>query len=208
MTVITQLAISGPRFNICMTRTDQNRCNHGDQRDSSKEPIRKFVWGSYISILPKAQKIFSGLKLKRKEWVRKAWADAETCRGRNKDASTGERGGGKTRRHGTLHCTSYTCNTIQKEVAFWKIVCWLTLWYANVALLLARLTVLWERKGSRRWLEYGAGDWLSNPSTCTSSPSTEKPAASLGEEVGLPPSLLLCCAQTIFPSLSKYMVAS
>lgn len=43
MTVITQLAISGPRFNICMTRPDQNRCNHGDQRDSSKEPIRKFV---------------------------------------------------------------------------------------------------------------------------------------------------------------------
>ena len=80
--------------------------------------------------------------------------------------------------------------------------------YANVALSLARLTVLWERKGSRRWLEYGAGDWLSNPSTCTSSPSTEKPAASLGEEVGLPPSLLLCCAQTIFASLSKYMVAS
>ena len=66
--------------------------------------------------------------------------------------------------------------------------------YANVALSLARLTVLWERKGSRRWLEYGAGDWLSNPSTCTSSPSTEKPAASLlgGSGVAPFPSPLLC----------------
>ena len=43
MTVIRQLAISAPRFNICMTRPDQNRCNHDDQRDSSKEPIGKFV---------------------------------------------------------------------------------------------------------------------------------------------------------------------